>query len=433
MDILFLAHRLPYPPNKGDKIRSHALLTHLASRHRVHLAAFVDDGADCAYLDDVGRIAGGECLFVRLNAIGKWLNAARAFPCRMPITTAYFGSRAIEHWVQRIVRQHAITHAVVFSSAMAPFLLKCRDFPPTRAILDMVDIDSAKWAQYAAASGGFKNWIFRREARLLFELERKAAQAFGATVLVSEREAQEFASLAPESRERICAIGNGVDLERFRPGNFPNPFAAGEIPIVMTGYMDYRPNVDGARWFAKEVLPIVLKAAPAARFHIVGANPAAALRALRGAHVALTGHVQDVRPYLQHAAVVVAPLRMGRGVQNKVIEAMAMAKPLVATRESTLSLPVSNGVELRIENDPGAFADATVALLRHEGLPEMAERARAYVEAHHDWRKNLLLLDGLFDRLAGRPEERSRPLASPSPADAFLGAPASLPARGAAG
>ena len=279
---------------------------------------------------------------------------------------------------------------------MAPYILDDSGFDPAHAILDMVDIDSDKWRQYAAVARGLQHWIFRREAAKLFRLERAAARRFGATILVSPYEARSFAAMAPESASRIFALSNGVDLVRFAPGDFPNPFLAAEIPIVMTGHMDYRANVDGVEWFAKEVMPLVARELPDARFHVVGSNPTASLRALAGHLVSLSGYVDDVRPYIRNAAVVVAPLRIARGIQNKVLEAMAMAMPVVATREATQGLDATSGANLWIENEPARFAAAVVAAAKGQDRAKVGVNARKYVESYHDWGRNLSVLDELL-------------------------------------
>jgi sugar transferase (PEP-CTERM/EpsH1 system associated) len=233
----------------------------------------------------------------------------------------------------------------------------------------------------------------------LFELERFAARRFGATLLVSRHEADSFAAMAPESAARIFALTNGVNREYFAPGAFANPFAGDEDPIVMTGSMDYRPNVDGAKWFFHEVLPLLTKDLPRARFYVVGSKPPASLCALCGPKLVVTGRVDDVRPYLQHAAAVVAPLRIARGLQNKVLEAMAMAKPVITTQDSSRGLSASSGVQLFIQDDAWAFAAAVVTAVQGKDRSEVARRAREYVELHHDWTRNLSVLD---DLLAGR-------------------------------
>jgi len=356
---LFLCHRLPFPPNKGDKIRSFALLKHLAKQGPVSVGCFIDDPLDMRYIDDVRALAGGDCRFVALGPVAKWTGAALALANGQPITTSYFGSKALMRWVSDISANKPIDNWIVFGSAMAPYLMRqaCNG---SRVLFDMVDVDSDKWRQYAAASSGILKWIYTREANSLEALERKAAAHFGKTLLVSPFEARAFQSLAPESRDKITSLANGVDLEFFTSGRFSNPFRDDERAIVMTGRMDYRPNYEGAIWFSEKVAPSIFAQLPAAKVYFVGSNPPSSLRRVVGPRVSVTGSVDDVRPYLQYAAAVVAPLQMARGVQNKVLEAMAMAKPVVATREATRALDVQNGTHLWIENEPRRFAAAVV-------------------------------------------------------------------------
>ena len=318
MEILFLSHRMPYPPNKGDKIRSHAMIRHLAKHHTVHLACFVDDPNDWTHTDTVRRQVGGECLFVPLRPATKWSRAASALLTGHPMTTAYFGSPKMARWVRSLVARRTIDRAIVYSTAMAPYILNTSGFDPARVIFDMQDIDSDKWRQYSLDASLLKRWIFRREAKVLLRLERDAAAQFGVTTLVTGYEAETFATLAPESAKRICALNHGVDLQSLKDC-FANPFPPGDCPIVMTGRMDYRPNFDGAHWFATEVMPHIARALPNARFYIVGANPKPSLRQVVGPHVVLVGHVDDIRPYVQHAAVAVAPAEdSARGAKQSV-------------------------------------------------------------------------------------------------------------------
>ena len=403
MEFLFLSHRIPYPPNKGDKIRSHALLTHLAKRGRVHVACFVDDPDDMQYADAVRTLAGGECLFVPLNGLTKNLRAAAGLLTNQPMTIAAYKSNALGNWVEALASNHPIDRVVVFSAAMAPYVLGSSAWNSSRAIFDMVDIDSDKWRQYADASRGPSRWLFHREAAMLLKFEREAARRFGATILVSPFEAASFAAMAPESESRIFSLSNGVNLGYFSPGAYDNPFPAGEVPIVMTGMMDYRPNVDGAKWFLDEVMPRLKGALPQCRFYAVGAKPPESLSAAAGPNLVVTGAVPDVRPYIQHAAAIVAPLRMARGVQNKVLEAMAMEKPVVATYEATRALAVTSGVELWVENDAAAFARAVAGAVNGADRVQIARNGRNYVERHHNWQQNLGLIDSLMNGLSENP------------------------------
>jgi polysaccharide biosynthesis protein PslH len=397
MNILFLSHRLPFPPNKGEKIRAFHMLTHLAKAHVVHLGCFVDDPADMQYTTKMREWVRGENLFVPLS---KSLAGARmmgALAIGAPLTTSYFASTRLRRWASDLLRAKKIDCAIAFSAAMAPFLLDQKGFDPSRIILDMVDVDSDKWNQYAGAVKGPKAWIYRREASTLFDFERKLAGRCGATILVSPHEVETFCRLAPETRPRVYSVANGVDLDYFRAGDaYSDPFGSDELPIVMTGTMDYRPNDEGAIWFVEKVLPLVLEQLPRARFYAVGANPTDRLKSIAGPNVAVTGRVDDVRPYLAYAKVAVAPLHLARGVQNKVLEGMAMQKPVVVTSPASRALDVNSGAEVWIADEPRSFAQAVIEAATGDQSTRIAERGRRYVEQHHDWERNFLTLDYLL-------------------------------------
>lgn len=406
MKILFLCHRIPYPPNKGDKIRAYNILAYLAKTHDVHVGAFVDDPDDMPHGDTLRRMVRGECLFIERSRASALPRAGFALAAGGPLTTAYFESVQMRRWVADLVRRKLVDRVVVFSTAMAPLILDLPEFDLSRTIFDMVDVDSDKWRQYADTTTGMRSWVFRREAERLFALERRAANAFGATLLVSPFEARTFVDLAPETAAHVHAMPNGVDLEYFSP-DVPcaNPFGADEVPIVMTGMMDYRPNVEGATWFAQCVLPRVRDALPLARFHIVGAKPADSLRSL-GPDVSVTGRVADVRPYLAHAAAVVAPLRLARGIQNKVLEGMAMGRPVVATGPASRALDVKAGWDLWVADDSEPFARAVVAAASGPDRDLVGRRGRRVVEERYDWSRNLAVLDQFLAADTGDRAER---------------------------
>jgi sugar transferase (PEP-CTERM/EpsH1 system associated) len=300
---------------------------------------------------------------------------------------------------------------VVFGSAMAPYLLS-DELRRASVLFDMVDVDSDKWRQYAQSSSHLFRWIYAREARKIAKLEREAACAFGKTLLVSPFEAKTFRALAPASAEKIDSLSNGVDLDYFAPGTFAKVFPDGELPIVMTGRMDYRPNVDGAMWFAKQIAPRIFTQLPSAHVYFVGSNPPAALRKLNGSKITVTGAVADVRPYLQGAAAVVAPLRIARGIQNKVLEAMAMQKPVIATGKATRALNVTSGTDLWIANEPRSFADAVIDTIQGTARDQVAKNARTYVEQNHSWNQIFVGLDRVLSQLAeiSKRQAATRPL-----------------------
>lgn len=402
--IAFLAHRIPFPPNKGEKIRAHALLAHLAARRPVHVACFVDDPDDFQHVAAVEQLTGTPCLALPLSAMTKRLRAAAGLISGHALSVAVFHDERIDRWLGDLRSRHGVSQALVFSSAMAPYALRVGAEFARASVFDMVDIDSDKWGQYAATRSGLARLVYAREARRLLLIERDAALRFGATWLVSEEETRHFRELAPEAAGHVTTLTNGVDHRRFAPDpTLPSPFAADEAAIVFTGAMDYWPNVDAVGWFAEKVLPAVRARMPQARFHIVGSRPSEVVCRLAGDGVCVVGTVPDTRPYIQHAAVVVAPLRIARGLQNKVLEAMAMARPVVASPEASRALPARPGQHLLVGDGDAAFVEAVVSVLagNHAGL---GEEARRYVETAHDWTRILSRMDGTLQALAAAPD-----------------------------
>jgi sugar transferase (PEP-CTERM/EpsH1 system associated) len=392
--LLFLVHRIPFPPNKGDKVRSFHLLEFLASRHQVHLGAFVDSPEDVVHIPRLQKYCASSKVIeirpalARLRSLaGLWTGEA--------LTLRYYRDAAFGAWVRSVVREHGITKAVVFSSTMAPYAL---DLAQLRVVVDFVDVDSAKWSQYAQSRPWPLSAIYRREGTRLLAFERAVANATEASVFVTPAEAQLFRTLAPECSARIHLAQNGVDTKYFSPEHeLPNPFHADEDAIVFTGAMDYWPNVDAVSWFAQEMLLEIVAQRPRARFYIVGIQPTPAVQALaRDPRIVVTGRVPDVRPYLRHARVVVAPLRVARGIQNKVLEAMAMARPVVVSAAAAGALSGVAATDFYVAEDAPEFIRKTIALLDEERGRVIGKAARERVLADYDWTKNLAPFDALL-------------------------------------
>jgi sugar transferase (PEP-CTERM/EpsH1 system associated) len=392
--ILFLAHRIPYPPDKGDKVRSHHLLRYLCARYRVFLGTFYDDPADAAHVASLERLCAGVCA-LRLRRGRAKVRSLVGLATGEALTLPYYRDRRLARWVDRTIVQHAIRKAVVFSSAMAQYVEARGDL---RVVVDFVDVDSDKWTQYAATRPWPLAAIYRREGRRLAAFERRVAAAAHASFFVSARETEFFVARAPEASARVSVLRNGVDADYFSPAHaLDSPFAAGEEPLVFTGAMDYWPNVDAVTWFAREILPEIRAALPAARFYVVGMNPTAAVQALaRLDGVVVTGRVDDVRPYLRHAAVVVAPLRIQRGVQNKVLEAMAMGRAVVASAVCAGAIAARPGAEFEVATSAEDFAEKVLALLASDRRDALGRAARARVLTQYDWNANLERLGPLL-------------------------------------
>lgn len=406
-DLLFLAHRLPYPPDKGDKIRSWPILRHLAARHRVHLGTFYDDPRDAAHVPVLQQICASVCALPLWPWQGR-IRSLAALATGEAMSARYFRDRRLMAWIDDTVARFAPHAAFVYCSAMAPYVT---GLAFGRRVIDMVDLDSEKWRGYAAV-GGMLAPLYRREAHRLLALERRAASEFDATLFVSDGEAELLERHAPEAADRVHVMPNGIDLDRFNPDRaYPNPFPRGRRAVVFTGAMDYWPNVDAAYWFGTEVVPRLRRRWSNTDFWIVGANPARAIRRLCGdANIRVTGRVADVRPYLAHADLAVAPLRLARGIQNKVLEAMAMAKPLVASPAALAAFGFARNDEVLAASTPAEFVDMIAVALSAKGRA-IGLRGRARIAAEYRWDAKLPLLDTLLAEAPVESAATEEPLA----------------------
>lgn len=389
--ILYLAHRIPYPPDKGDKIRSWKTLEHLARRFRVHLAAFVDDSRDLQHRAHLEAV----CESVTLIPLDRRLAALRSiagFVAGEPLTFPYYRDRRISNAVTR-ARAVGLAAEIAFSSSMAPYIAGAASAP---RIVDLCDADSAKWTEYARRRSWPMRNVYAREGRLLAAAETNIINWADATFAISEEEADILGSRdgAAKAVRWFC---NGVDAEYFTPaGDCGQAFT-----VAFVGAMNYWANVDAALWFLRDIWPAVRTALPDATLAIVGADPARAIRAFDGeAGVVVTGRVDDVRPYLRGAAVVIAPMRIARGVQNKVLEAMAMAKAVVATPAGLEGIDAQIGAEAVAAASVDAFAREVIRLVEE---PEAARRignaARARILADYQWPTQLSRLDATLGQL----------------------------------
>lgn len=391
--LLFLAHRIPFPPNKGDKIRSFHLLRHLSQRYRVYLGAFIDDPDDWQYADALAPYC-AEIKLLDLHPRRSKLKSLTGLLSGEALTLPYYRNAALSDWAQQRVQDGSVNRGVAFSSAMGQFM----PLGLTRTVMDMVDVDSDKWTQYAPSQHWPLSWLYAREGRKLAAWETRMAQQFDATLLVSEPEAALLQQRIPQARDKIAAFENGVDAEYFSPErDYPNPFSAEVRTIVFTGAMDYWPNIDAVVWFAEHIFPAIRQQCPQAQFVIVGSRPSAEVKNLaQQLGVIVTGSVPDVRPYLAHATCAVAPLRIARGVQNKVLEAMAMARAVVVTPQAAEGIRATAGEDYVLAHDAQTFSASVIKQLSND-TPLRGQAARRGILRHYDWARNLAAVDGLLE------------------------------------
>jgi polysaccharide biosynthesis protein PslH len=403
MRVLVLTHRLPYAPNRGDRVRAHHLVKLLAARADVHVVSLVHDRDEAGHADTLRQLGVGVSTALVPRA-RNLVSAALALPTDLPLTHALLHSpemagavqRATQHWVPDVV--------LAYCTGVAPLALA----PPldrVPMVLDVVDVDSAKWAAFAEASRFPRAWIYRREAKWLGAFERRAVRAAVATTVVNERERDTL--LRTCRGADVHVVPNGVDVSALTPHHPP----AREERVIFTAVFDYAPNTDGAIWFARRVWPLVRAVCPAATLTLAGASPTRAIRQLASLDpsIEVTGAVADMRPYLWRSAIAVAPIHQARGVQNKVLEAAAAGLPSVVTSPVWKGLPKEVLAACRRADTPEQFAAQVIELL---ALSPDARRARASLARLDDlaWPKRLAPLVDLVEN-AARGERETMPAA----------------------
>lgn len=383
-----LTHRVPWPLQSGDRIRTFNIFNFLAARHEVALLSFADLRSglkeDQRHLQPKSK----RIEIIPMDYFYARLKGASALFTGEAISVKAFHTDQYGKAFHNLCRDFKPDCVYTDSSALA--------FYPLEAglpfVADFMDVDSEKWRQLSVYSRWPMNWIYRLESRRLAKFEKKVAEKGRVTLVVSETEKARLLALAPKAE--VCVVPNGVDQNIFHPTETkPIP---GRLAFI--GVMNYFPNVDGVRWFCRQVWPKVLEKAPHATFYIVGANPSLSVRALKKLPgVEVTGSVLDIRPYLSQAEVCVAPLRFSIGLQNKVIQSLAMGKAVVASRGAVQGLGGEVGAVLKVAETPETFAASILELLMNEKIRKKLEAAGpAYVAKWHDWHQNLKVLRNYF-------------------------------------
>ena len=395
MRIFFICRRVPFPPDRGDKIATFNMIRHLSMRHEVHVFCLGDGARDLDNISGVREYA-ESVTAAPVSGLAIMLRALKALIDGQPLSVAALNSPKLHAAIQRKFSEPAPDLVIVYSCNMAQF---AEHFPLVPRIMQFGDLDSLKWRQYAERSSIPLKWIYALEAGRVLVYERHIAHNFSRSLVHTEIEKRDFQRLI--TQVPIAIVGNGVDLTYFRAAGAAKQPAS----IVFTGAMDYRPNVDAVIWFCQDVLPLVRAAIPAANFTICGSRPVRAVRRLaKLSGVSVTGRVFDTRPYLDRAEVFVAPLRMARGVQNKLLEALAMGLPCVASTSAWSGTAIAKGEGILAADDPREFAAHIVDLLRDEKRRiEMGRRARAVAEAQCQWEAQMARLDQVIAGVVSEP------------------------------
>jgi sugar transferase (PEP-CTERM/EpsH1 system associated) len=397
-ELLLLCHRIPFPPDKGDKIRSFQLLRYLCQHYRVYLGCFIDDPEDAQHVAFLNGMC-ESCFCIEINPRLSRIKSLIGLLSGQAMTVPFYNNIHMSKWVEKLVSEQSIKRCVVFSSSMAQYLIG-KDLKNISFVVDFVDVDSDKWRQYADKKPWPANWLFRREADKLLEFERYIASIADNSLLVSSVEADLFRQLVPGLGKKIDFYNNGVDADYFDPTiEFDNPYLheRGNKVLVFTGAMDYWPNVDAVKWFASSIFPRLLQKTPSLRFYIVGRNPTRDVIKLESRHgVVVTGRVDDIRPYLKFADAVVAPMRIARGVQNKILEAMAMEKVVMSSDQALEGIDAELGSEILLSNSVDDYAEYLPKILDRQ-CGHIGTQARLRVLRDFNWDQSLPLLGRLLE------------------------------------
>jgi sugar transferase (PEP-CTERM/EpsH1 system associated) len=388
--ILFLAQRVPYPPNRGDKITTWRLVERMKRTHEVRCVAFAHDDADVRAAAELGRL-GAPTVAIPLDLGKAKLRSLPLLLTRQPLTLGVYGSAALQREVDSLARESDVGYA--YSSSMGAFLEK---HSRLKRVMHFAELDSDKWRQYAERSRWPMKAVYLREHRTLLEFERRVARAFDESVLCTPLEQEIFRRAIPGASSIV--LRNGVDLDHYRP----RPERAEPGHLAFVGVMDYLPNVDGCTWFVREILPRIRERQPDVRFTIIGSRPTPEVLALGSEPgVTVTGFVDDPREYLARASISVAPLRIARGIQNKVLEALAMGLPVVGTTSATQGVEGRPGRDFLLADTVEEQGQAICELLDDPAAArELGARGRRFVEERYDWEATLRPLDDLLERFA---------------------------------
>lgn len=401
--LLFLCHRIPFPPNKGDKIRSFNILKKLSEQYDIHLGCFIDDPFDKQYVSGLSKYCTSIFHLDQHKTLAK-IKGLTGFLTNKPITLPYYFDKRMQQWTNRVIAQHQISKMFVYSSSMAQYVqeknIQADKFSSLDRIIDFVDIDSDKWRQYAMKKTGVANWFFNREYRLLAQVENDVCAEFNHSLFVSPDEAQLFIERQPlDQQSKVHGLLNGVDIHFFDPKvQFSQEDLVPDQPFIsFTGAMDYWANVDAVLWFTENVWPLILAKEPEAIFCIVGGNPSSdvmALAKLQG--VLVTGRVHDVRPFINQAQCVVAPLQIARGIQNKVLEAMSLNKAIVVTPMAMEGINADANEAVVITDNIEEYAQACLTFLANKETTKFM--SREWIIEQFTWPQTLEPLLGFFSK-----------------------------------
>ena len=388
MNILFLSHRVPYPPNKGEKIRTFHQVKYLKEQgHQVSVLAPFEDESELQHFTELERLwckqVDGEKL------AGKALRLAKGLLKNEAMSVANFYSSSLQAKFDADITQNQYDAVICTASSMAKYVFNSGTLdslnPRPRIVMDFMDLDSDKWNQYANEHSFPMSWVYQREAKKVASYEIQTSNTFDTCLFITDTECELFRKNKPDA-DNVYAIENGMDTDTFKPAiNKPQS----ESPIVLfTGVMDYAPNVDAVLWFVEHAWPQISQTWPEAKFYVAGMNPTEKVRALadKDSSIVVTGFVDDIMEYFDRSNIFVGPFNMARGVQNKILQAFACGIPVVATPMGAEGIRCKNEESILLANDGTEFVEQIKRLMNDQELYDrIASEALSVIQQGYSW------------------------------------------------
>lgn len=372
--ILFISQKIPYPPNKGCKIRSYNEILFLHDRYEIDMVTLYDGREEIQYIRKLTKYC-GYLHYFHINKFFSFIKGLFFLLIGKSFSEGYYHSKKVKKLIHKLVKGSNYKFVFCFSSRVAQYVMNLNVY----RIMDFCDVDSDKFSQYSLKSFFPMNFFYKLESKRLSEFEIKIYKKFNNSIFATQKECERFGRGAPGTK--IHVMGNGVDLRYFNPQKVKK-----ENSLIFTGDMSYYANVEGVIWFCKEIFPTILKVVPDLKFYIVGRDPTKEVRNLENNNVTVTGAVSDIRNFIAKSKMAVIPLRTARGIQNMVLEAMAMAVPVVISESLYSSLENIEKDDILIYNSSESLIEIITSLIdRPILLQKRGNKHRQYAVDNLNW------------------------------------------------
>jgi len=384
---LYLSQRVPYPPNKGEKLRTfHQIKYLLENGHEIFLCCPYTSDSE---LDLLKQFTTQYGVHAKKSKLGpKILRYFSGMICHKALSVSNFYSSSLQKIIDQLIINETFNNIVCTSSSLAEYIFNSSTLPKSKnrpkLIMDFMDLDSDKWKQYSDSSTFPMKWVYKRESTLLEKYEQKIYHFFDACFFISMAEVELFCKKY-HCTDKPLAIGNGIESETFTPALHPTENS--DPVFIFTGVMDYKPNIDSVLWFTEKVWPRITAKHPDSRFIIAGMNPVPGILALNKIKgIEVTGYVDDILPYYHQSDIFIAPLRIARGVQNKVLQAFSCGLPVISTSMGAEGIDYTDGEDILLADTPEEFFDSIELLINNKFLyGSLKENALNLIRNHYSW------------------------------------------------